>query len=156
MALPLPLSRFSLALAGVLLLGSGSGWSQATSADQRGLQGQPMLEALMRLTPAQRSDYLQALRALEENRSRERAAQLDQAQRCLAPVTAEPAVRNCWQVLARAQQQLRRQQMQQQQALSQRFGLPAPRRLERHNGERRPATWPQPRQPETLLPDGGS
>ena len=86
-----------------------------------------MIDALARLTPAQRSEFIQAQRALEETRSRQRLAQLDQAQRCLAQASAAPAIKSCMQALHQASQQLRTQQMQQQQALAQRFGLPVPR-----------------------------
>jgi hypothetical protein len=126
MAFPSPLSRASLALAGVLLLGSGTGWSQP-NPQGRPAKGQPMIEALSRLTPAQRSAYMQAQRSLEESRSRERLAQLDAADRCLAQASGVPAVKSCWQTLAQGNQQLRAQQMQQQQALAQRFSLPVPR-----------------------------
>jgi hypothetical protein len=113
-------------LAGVLLLGSGTGWSQP-NPQGRPAKGQPMIEALSRLTPAQRSAYMQAQRSLEESRSRERLAQLDAADRCLAQASGVPAVKSCWQTLALGNQQLRAQQMQQQQALAQRFSLPVPR-----------------------------
>ena len=126
MARPTHLSRAGLALAGALLLGSGSGWSQPNPAG-RPAKAQPMIDALTRLTPAQRTEYLQAQRTLEDNRSRQRLAQLDQVQSCLAQASAEPAIRSCWQGMAHANQQLRAQQMQQQQALAQRFGLPAPK-----------------------------
>ena len=86
-----------------------------------------MIEALSRLTPAQRSAYMQAQRSLEESRSRERLAQLDAADRCLAQASGVPGVKSCWQTLAQGNQQLRAQQMQQQQALAQRFSLPVPR-----------------------------
>ena len=126
MARPTHLSRAGLALAGALLLGSGSGWSQPNPAG-RPAKAQPMIDALARLTPAQRSEFIQAQRALEEIRSKQRLAQLDQAQRCLAQASAAPAIKSCMQALHQASQQLRTQQMQQQQALSQRFGLPLPR-----------------------------
>jgi hypothetical protein len=128
-------SRIALSLTGVLLLGAGSGWSQAAPAGpQQGPydgQAQPMLEALSSLTPAQRREYLQALRTLEDTRSRTHMAQLDQAQR------------GCWQTLASAQKQQRRQQMQQQQALLQRFGLPMPRSRGWQGAQARPQQWQQ-------------
>ena len=126
MAFPSSLSRASLALAGVLLLGSGTGWSQP-NPQARQTKGQPMIEALSKLTPAQRSAYMQAQRSLEESRSRERLAQLDAADRCLTQANSLPAIRSCWQTLAQGNQQLRAQQVQQQQALAQRFALPVPR-----------------------------
>ena len=126
MARPTHLSRAGLALAGALLLGSGSGWSQPNPAG-RSAKAQPMIDALARLTPAQRSEYIQSQRTLEENRSKQRLAQLDQAQRCLAQASTAPAIKSCMQALNQAGQQLRSQQMQQQQALAQRFGLPAPK-----------------------------
>ena len=143
MALPSHRSRIALSLTGVLLLGAGSGWSQAAPAGPYDGQAQPMLEALSSLTPAQRREYLQALRTLEDTRSRARVAQLDQAQRCLAQASAVPAVRSCWQTLASAQKQQRRQQMQQQQALIQRFGLPMPRSRGWQGAEARPQHWQQ-------------
>ena len=123
------LSRAGLALAGALLLGSGSGWSQSTPAGRsaRPVKAASMVDALARLTPAQRSDYIQAQRTLEETRSRQRLAQLDQAQRCLAQASTAPAIKSCWQAMAQANQQLRIQQMQQHQAVAQRFGLPLPK-----------------------------
>ena len=140
-------SRIALSLSGVLLLGAGSGWSQSAPAGpQQGPydgQAQPMLEALSSLTPAQRREYLQALRTLEDTRSRTRMAQLDQAQRCLAQASVGPAVRGCWQTLASAQKQQRRQQMQQQQALLQRFGLPMPRSRGWQGAQARPQQWQQ-------------
>ena len=126
MARPTHLSRAGLALAGALLLGSGSGWSQPNPAG-RPVKAQAMVDALARLTPAQRSDYIQALRSLEENRSKQRLAQLDQAQRCLSQAGAAPAIKSCWQAMGQANQQMRGLQMQQQQALAQRFGLPVPK-----------------------------
>ena len=123
---PTPFTRAGLALAGALLLGSGSGWSQSTPASPPA-KAQLLLEALARLTPAQRSEYIQAQRSLEETRSRERLAQLDQAQRCLVQASAAPAIRSCMQALNQAGQQSRAQQMEQQQAIAQRFGLPAPK-----------------------------
>ena len=126
MARSIHLSRAALALSGVLLLGSGSGWSQPTPQG-RHANGQPMVEALTRLTPAQRVDYIQEQRSLEENRSRQRLVQLDEAKRCLSQANGAAAVKTCWQALAQGNQQLRSQQMQQQQALAQRFGLPVPR-----------------------------
>lgn len=152
MALPSHRSRIALSLTGVLLLGAGSGWSQAEPAGPYDGQAQPMLEALSSLTPAQRREYLQALRTLEDTRSRARVAQLDQAQRCLAQASAVPAVRSCWQTLASAQKQQRRQQMQQQQALIQRFGLPMPRpqhwqqHWQRQQSLRQPLQQPQSEQ----------
>ncbi|MFM7651934.1 MAG: hypothetical protein ACKO5M_03255 [Vulcanococcus sp.] len=126
MARPTHLSRAVLALAGALLLGSGSGWSQPNPAGQPA-KAPSMVDALGRLTPAQRTAYIQAQRTLEETRSRERLAQLDQAQRCLAQAGSAPAIKSCMQALNQAGQQSRVQQMQQQQALAQRFGLPAPK-----------------------------
>jgi hypothetical protein len=126
MAFPSSLSRASLALAGVLLLGSGTGWSQGNPQGRPG-KGQPMIEALSRLSPTQRSAYLQAQRSLEESRSRERLAQIEAADRCLAQASGLPAIQSCWQTLAQGNQQLRAQQVQQQQALAQRFALPVPR-----------------------------
>jgi hypothetical protein len=123
---PTPFTRAGLALAGALLLGSGSGWSQSTPASPPA-KAQLLLEALARLTPAQRSEYIQAQRSLEQTRSRERLAQLDQAQRCLVQASAAPAIRSCMQALNQAGQQSRAQQMEQQQAIAQRFGLPAPK-----------------------------
>ena len=123
---PTYLSRAGLALAGALLLGSGSGWSQPNPAGHPP-KAQPMIEALTRLTPAQRSEWIQGQRTLEENRNKQRLAQLDQVQRCLVQAGSAPAVKSCMQVFNQAVQQLRSQQMQQQQALAQRFGLPAPK-----------------------------
>lgn len=122
-------SRIAPALAGALLLAAGSAWGQGPTQGHGGHQGhgQALTEALARLTPAQRVEYVQALRALEESRSRQRLLQLDAAQRCLAAADAAPAIRSCWQAFAQSNQQQRVQQMQQLQALAQRFGLPQPR-----------------------------
>jgi hypothetical protein len=131
------LGRAGLALAGALLLGSGSGWSQSTPTGRADgpAKAQGMLDALARLTPAQRSAYIQELRRLEEIRNRQQLLQLDQVQRCLAQASTAPTIRSCWQAMAQGRHQWRSQQMQQQQALAQRFGLPAPRRSwSRHQG----------------------
>ena len=139
------------------MLGTSSGWSQAAPAaphdGSRDGEAEPLLEALSRLSPSQRRDYLQALRTLEDSRSRARLTQLDQTQRCLAQAGAVTAVRSCWQSLARAQKQQRRQQMQQQQALIQRFGLPMPRpkQWQRQQSLRQPLQQPQS---EPQLPYG--
>lgn len=123
MPCPNHLSRAGVALAGALLLGSGSGWSQSTPTS-RPAKAQLLPEALVRLTPAQRREYIEGQRSLEENRSRQRLAQLDQAQRCLAQASTAPAIGSCMQALSQAGRRLRVQQMQQQQALAQRYGLP--------------------------------
>lgn len=148
------------------MLGTSSGWSQAAPAGphdgSRDGEAELLLEALSRLSPSQRRDYLQALRTLEDSRSRARLTQLDQTQRCLAQAGAVTAVRSCWQSLARAQKQQRRQQMQQQQALIQRFGLPMPRSRGWQGDEARPQpgrqqslrlqSQPQPLQPWQSAP----
>jgi hypothetical protein len=114
-------SRAALALAGVLLLGAGSGFSKPQKAGG----GSPMVDALSRLTPAQRSEYIQGLRSIEQSRSSERLQQLDQAQTCLAQAANPTAVKSCWQSFASASQKSRAEQAQQQQALAERLGLPA-------------------------------
>lgn len=137
MACPTPVSRVALALAGALLLGSGSGWTQPSpvGGEGRPARAQPVLDALVRLTPAQRREYVQAQRTLEENRSRQRLAQLDALQRCLVPASTPPAIRRCMQAMNQAAQQLRAQRMEQQQAIAQRFGIPLPRgQAGRHHG----------------------
>ena len=113
-------SRAALALAGVLLLSAGSGFSQP----QKGTAGGPMVDALSRLTPAQRTDYLQGLRSMEESRSAERLKQLEQAQGCLGKAASPAAVSTCWKTFMTESQKSRTEQAQQQQALAQRFGLP--------------------------------
>jgi len=114
-------SRAALALAGVLLLGAGSGFSKPQKAGG----GSPMVDALSRLTPAQRSEYIQGLRSIEQSRSSERLQQLDQAQTCLGKAANPTAVKSCWQSFASASQKSRAEQAQQQQALVERLGLPA-------------------------------
>ena len=114
-------SRAALALAGVLLLGAGSGFSKPQKAGG----GSPLVDALSRLTPAQRSEYVQGLRSIEQSRSSERLQQLDQAQSCLAQAANPTAVKSCWQNFASASQKSRAEQAQQQQALAERLGLPA-------------------------------
>ncbi len=114
-------SRAALALAGVLLLGAGSGFSKPQKAGG----GSPMVDALSRLTPAQRSEYIQGLRSIEQARSSERLQQLDQAQTCLGQAANPTAVKSCWQSFASASQKSRAEQAQQQQALVERLGLPA-------------------------------
>ena len=123
-------SRGVLLLAGVLLLGAGAGpgRTQVQRLEPRDGQGAPLISALARLTPAERSQYLQAQQQLERQRSGQRLAQLDQAQRCLAQAGVEPAVQRCWRDLMRDGQQLRRQEKEQQSQLAQRFGLPLPLR----------------------------
>ena len=120
MAPSLLCSRASLSLAGVLLLSAGSGFSKP----QKGVVGGPVVDALSRLTPAQRSEYLQGLRSLEESRSTERLQQLDQAQSCLGKAGSPAAVSACWKSLMTDSQKSRAAQAQQHQALAQRFGLP--------------------------------
>ena len=58
-------SRAALALAGVLLLGAGSSLSKPQKADA----SSPLMDALSRLSPTQRMDYIQGLRGIEEARS---------------------------------------------------------------------------------------
>ena len=117
-------SRCALALAGVLLLGAGagSGWSQP----HKGERASQVLDALSRLSPAQRSEYLQGQRAIEQARNSQRLAQLDQVQGCLSKASAAPAVKACWQSFLGSAQKQREEQMQSQRALSQRLGLPVP------------------------------
>ena len=114
-------SRAALALAGVLLLGAGSGFSKS----QKTGGASPLVDALSRLTPAQRSEYIQGLRSIEQSRSSERLQQLDQAQTCLGKAANPTAVKSCWQSFASASQKSRAEQAQQQQALVERLGLPA-------------------------------
>jgi hypothetical protein len=124
MAHPTLRSRLALALAGALLLGAGAG--AGFSKPQKSAGGSPMVDALTRLTPAQRSEYLQGLRSIEDSRSAERLQQIDQAQACLAQAGSPAAVKGCWQSFASGSQKSRAEQAQQQQALAQRFGLPMP------------------------------
>jgi hypothetical protein len=123
-------SRGVLLLAGVLLLGAGAGpgRSQVQRLEPRAGQGAQLISSLARLSPAERDQYVQAQQQLERQRSGQRLAQLDQAQRCLAQASAEPAVQRCWRDLMREGQQLRRQEKEQQSQLAQRFGLPLPLR----------------------------
>jgi hypothetical protein len=114
-------SRLALALSGALLLGAGSAFSKPPKAGG----ASPMLDALSRLTPAQRSEYIQGLRSIEQSRSSERLQQLDQAQSCLGQAANPTAVKSCWQSFASASQKSRAEQAQQQQALAERLGLPA-------------------------------
>ena len=83
------------------------------------------MDALSRLSPTQRMDYIQGLRGIEEARSSERLQHLDQAQACLAKASNPTAVKGCWQGFTSASQKSRAEQVQQQQALAQRLGLPA-------------------------------
>jgi len=114
-------SRAALALAGVLLLGAGSGFSKP----QKTGAGASVVDALSRLTPAQRSEYIQGLRSIEQSRSTERLQQLDQAQTCLGKAANPAAVKSCWQTFNSAGQKSRSEQAQQHQALAERLGLPA-------------------------------
>ena len=114
-------SRVALALSGALLLGAGSAFSKPPKAGA----GSPMVDALSRLTPAQRSEYIQGLRSIEQSRSSERLQHLDQAQTCLGQASTPTAVKSCWQSFASASQKSRAEQAQQQQALAERLGLPA-------------------------------
>ena len=122
MARPTLCSRAALALAGVLLLGAGAG--PGFSKPQKGAAGSPLVDALSRLNPTQRAEYIQGLRGIEESRSSERLQQLDQAQTCLAQAASPTAVKSCWQSFTSAAQKSRAEQAQQQQALAQRLGLP--------------------------------
>ena len=124
MAHPSLHSRLALALAGALLLGAGAG--AGFGKPQKSAGGSPLVDALARLTPAQRSEYLQGLRGIEDSRSAERLQQIDQAQTCLAQAGSPTAVKGCWQSFTSGSQKSRAEQAQQQQALAQRFGLPLP------------------------------
>lgn len=123
-------ARCGLALSAALLLaaGAGPGRSQAQRLEPREGRGAPMVAALSRLSPAEGRQYLQAQQTLERQRSSQRLAQLDQAQRCLAKAGDPPAQQGCWQALFSDSQQLRRQEREQQGQLAQRFGLPLPLR----------------------------
>ncbi len=114
-------SRAALALAGVLLLGAGAGFSKPQKAAGGGAQ----VDALSRLTTAQRSEYIQGLRSIEQSRSSERLQHLDQVQTCLGQASTPTAVKSCWQTFVSASQKSRAEQAQQWQALSERLGLPA-------------------------------
>jgi hypothetical protein len=122
MARPTFCSRAALALTGVLLLGAGAG--AGFSKPQKSAGGSPLVDALSRLNPTQRAEYIQGLRGIEESRSSERLQQLDQAQSCLAQAGSPTAVKGCWQSFASGSQASRAEQAQQQQALAQRLGLP--------------------------------
>ena len=115
-------SRLALALSGALLLSAGSAFSKPPKAGSGNLS--PMVDALSRLTPAQRSEYIQGLRGIEQSRSSERLQQLDQAQTCLGQAANPTAVKSCWQSFASASQKTRAEQAQQQQDLAERLGLP--------------------------------
>jgi hypothetical protein len=115
-------ARAALALAGVLLLGVGAG--AGFSKPQKDGGASPLVDALSRLTPAQRSEYIQGQRSIEQTRSTERLQHLDQAQACLANAGSPTAVSGCWKSFMTAAQKSRAEQAQQQQALAQRFGLP--------------------------------
>ena len=108
-------------IVGVLLLGAGAGFSKPQKAAGGGAQ----VDALSRLTLAQRSEYIQGLRSIEQSRSSERLQQLDQAQTCLAQAANPTAVKSCWQNFVSASQKSRAEQAQQWQALAERLGLPA-------------------------------
>lgn len=114
-------SRLALAVAALVLLGAGSGWSQ----QHKGERASQRLEALVKLAPPQRAQYLQGQRALEETRHRDRLEQLDRAQSCLAAAATAPALKACWQALLTTAQTQRQSQLQEQRALDQRLGLPA-------------------------------
>jgi hypothetical protein len=122
MALRIVGSRAAIALAGVLLLGGGSGLSKPQKEPAAG----GLVEALSALSPAQRSEYLQGQRSIEETRSSERLQQLTQVQSCLSRQSAPAAQKTCWQSYTTALQKSRAQQAQQQQELAKRFGLPEP------------------------------
>lgn len=122
MALRIVGSRAAIALAGVLLLGGGSGLSKPQKEPSAG----GLVEALSALSPAQRSEYLQGQRSIEETRSSERLQQLTQVQSCLSRQSAPAAQKTCWQSYTTALQKSRAQQAQQQQELAKRFGLPEP------------------------------
>ena len=119
-------SRCALAVAGVLLLGAGAGRSQVQRLEPHEGRSAQLISALSRLAPAERSQYLQAQQGFERQRSAQRLAQLDQAQRCLARAADEPSLQRCWRALLSDGHQLRRQEKEQQSQLAQRFGLPQP------------------------------
>jgi hypothetical protein len=126
MALRIVGSRAAIALAGVLLLGGGSGLSKPQKEPQKEPSAGGLVEALSALSPAQRSEYLQGQRSIEETRSSERLQQLTQVQSCLSRQSAPAAQKTCWQSYTTALQKSRAQQAQQQQELAKRFGLPEP------------------------------
>ena len=123
-------SRCGLALSAALLLAAGAepGRSQAQRLEPREGRGGSMVAALSRLSPAEALQYLRAQQAFERQRSSQRLAQLDQAQRCLAQPVDPATLQRCWRALFSDGQQLRRQEKEQQGQLAQRFGLPLPLR----------------------------
>jgi hypothetical protein len=133
-------SRFRTwpALAVLLVLSGGSVQAQQPTPQsqlQQRWQGwqRQRAEALTKLSPQQRRDYVRAQRDLEQRFHSQRLNLLDQSGTCLEQARGQVAVERCLDRLQSGRQQLRREEITLMQDLHQRFGLPVGR------GGRQPA-----------------
>ena len=81
-------------------------------------------EALTKLSPQRRRDYVRAQRDLEQRFHSQRLTLLDQSGTCLEQAQGQLAVERCLERLQSGRLQLRREEMTLMQELHQRFGLP--------------------------------
>jgi hypothetical protein len=117
------------ALAALLVLSGGSVLAQQPapqSQRQERWQGwqRQRVEALTKLSPQQRRDYVRAQRDLEQRFHSQRLTLLDQSGTCLEQAQGQLAVERCLERLQSGRLQLRREEMTLMQELHQRFGLP--------------------------------
>jgi hypothetical protein len=102
-------------------------WSGQTGEQFRQIRSE-RLEAFTKMDQAQRHDFFQAQRSLEERFYRQRLSGLNQNERCLDQARGQSAVETCLQTSQQTRRELRRQEMTERQALNQRYGLPTPQR----------------------------
>ena len=97
-----------------------------TSEQVQKLKKSQRLEVFTKMSPAQRQEFFQARRSLEERFYRQRLSQLSQTEGCLGQANGQSGVDACLQTAQQARRDLRNQEMGEWQALNQRFGLPTP------------------------------
>ena len=110
------------ALAALLVLSGGSVLAQQpappSQLQQRGQGWQRQrAEALTKLSPQQRRDYVRAQRDLEQRFHSQRLTLLDQSGTCLEQASGQAAVERCLDRLQSGRKQLRREEMAQLQQL---------------------------------------
>jgi hypothetical protein len=110
------------ALAALLVLSGGSVLAQQPAPQsqlQQRWQGwqRQRAEALTKLSPQQRRDYVKAQRDLEQRFHNQRLTLLDQSGTCLEQARGQVAVERCLERLQSGRMQLRREEMTQLQQL---------------------------------------
>ena len=110
------------ALAALLVLSGGSVLAQQPAPQsqlQQRWQGwqRQRAEALTKLSPQQRRDYVKAQRDLEQRFHTQRLTLLDQSGTCLEQARGQVAVERCLERLQSGRMQLRREEMTQLQQL---------------------------------------